>query len=80
MIKIIINFFGDNMKKLEINFDVIDKTYEARGEHNVRRWLRTNKIYDVAGSILPLIHLSLALSGAETPQDALVNSATSFPL
>ncbi len=66
------------MRHLDINFDVLDKTYEARGQHNVRRWFRVNKIYDVVGSVIPATHLALAITGAEPPEEALVRSLISI--
>ena len=63
------------MNKLEINFDLIDKTYEVQGKHKVRRWFRVNKFYDIAGAINPAIHLTLALTGLESPEVALTQSA-----
>lgn len=66
------------MRHLDINFDVLDKTYEARGQHNVRRWFRVNKLYDVVGAILPATHLVMALSGAEPPEEALIRSLISI--
>ena len=62
------------MRKLEINFDLIDKAYEAKGEHNVRRWFRVNKLYDVAGAIVPATQLTMALAGVESPEEALIKS------
>ena len=69
---------GNKIKHLDINFDVIDKTYEARGQHNVRRWFRVNKLYDVVGSIIPATHLVMALSGTEPPEEALIRSMISI--
>ena len=66
------------MRHLDINFDVLDKTYEARGQHNVRRWFRVNKLYDVVGAIIPATHLALAITGAEPPEEALIRSAISI--
>ena len=66
------------MRHLDINFDVLDKTYEARGQHNVRRWFRVNKIYDAVGSVIPATHLALAITGAEPPEEALVRSLISI--
>lgn len=72
------------MRKLEVNYDVIDKAYEVQGKHKVRRWFRVNKLYDVVGAIAPATHLAMALSGAEPPEEALVRSmisiATNFGL
>ncbi len=65
------------VKKLELNYDVIDKAYEAQGMHNVRRWFRVNKIYNVVAAIVPATHLTLALSGLESPEVALIRTATS---
>lgn len=62
------------MIKLEVNFDLIDKAYEAQGMHNVRRWFRVNKIYNVIAAIVPATHLTLALSGLESPESALISS------
>lgn len=62
------------MRHLDINFDVLDKTYEARGQHNVRRWFRVNKLYDVAGAIVPATQLTMALAGVESPEEALIKS------
>ena len=67
-------FNGGFMRKLEINFDLIDKAYEAKGEHNVRRWFRVNKLYDVAGAIVPATQLTMALAGVESPEEALIKS------
>ena len=66
------------MRHLDINFDVLDKTYEARGQHNVRRWFRVNKLYVVVGAIIPATHLVMALSGAEPPEEALIRSLISI--
>lgn len=66
------------MRHLDINFDVLDKTYEARGQHNVRRWFRVNKLYDVVGAIIPATHLALAITGAEPPEEALIRSLISI--
>ena len=63
------------MKKLEINFDLIDKAYEAQGMHKVRRWFRVNKVYNIVGSIIPTTHLTMALAGIESPEEALTKSA-----
>ena len=65
------------VKKLELNYDVIDKAYEAQGMHNVRRWFRVNKVYNVVAAIVPATHLTLALSGLESPEVALIRTATS---
>lgn len=62
------------MQKLEINFDVIDKTYEARGEHNIRRWLRLNKTYNISAILYPTMQGILAINGIETPDVALIKS------
>lgn len=62
------------MEHLDINFDFIDKTYEVRGEHNVRRWFRVNKTYDIIGSVIPATHLVMAPSGAEPPEEALIKT------
>ena len=56
------------MQKLEINFDVIDKTYEARGEHNIRRWLRLNKTYNISAILYPTMQGILAINGIETTE------------
>lgn len=64
------------MRKLDINFDVIDKTYDARGEHNIRRWFRVNKAYDVTGAIVPTTYLALCLTGLESPEEALIKAVS----
>ena len=61
------------MQKLRINFDIIDKIYESQGKHNVRRWLRLNKVYDIAAISLPAMHIVGYLVGYE-PLDSMIES------
>lgn len=65
------------MIKLEVNFDLIDKAYEAQGKYKVRRWFRENKIYNIFASFIPITHLALTLGGLESPEVALIRTATS---
>lgn len=65
------------MVKLEVNFDLIDKAYEAQGKYKVRRWFRENKTYNIIASFIPITHLALTLGGLESPEVALIRTATS---
>ena len=56
------------MKKIEINFDLIDKTYEARGQHNVRRWLRLHMPHNISTTIYSTINIIDLLNGVETTE------------
>lgn len=60
------------MKRIEINFDIIDKTYEARGMHNVRRWLRINKAYNISAASYCVIQGVNVINGEKTIEDALL--------
>ena len=44
---------GKNMRKLEIDYDFIDKIYESEGKYKLKRYINNNKFTDavIAGFV-----------------------------
>ena len=63
---------GKNMKKLEINYDFIDKIYESEGKYKVKRFINNNKFTDaiIAGFVTK--DIILGATGVLSPEQTAV--------
>ena len=68
---------GKNMRKLEIEYDFIDKIYESEGKYKIKRYIKQNPYTDAIISGFVAKDLFLGFNGTYTPEETVV-TVTSY--
>ena len=63
-----------SLKGIEINYDMIDKIYEANGKHKIRRWAKNNKAEWIIPTVFITSFTVKALSEEITIDEAIQKS------
>lgn len=64
------------MRKLEINYDLIDKVFESKGQHKIRRLIKHYKMNDILTISFIAKDAIGCISGQMTPVDAMMDASS----
>lgn len=61
------------MRKLEIDYDFIDKIYESEGKYKIKRFMMENKFSMTLASGFVVKDMLLGVTGKTTPEQTIIN-------